>query len=46
MKAQQVIEYIEKFIKKRDLPKEWKKVLPAIDTTSLNRAIGQYNALQ
>jgi hypothetical protein len=27
-------------------PEEWRKVLPAIDTTSLNRAIGQYNALQ
>jgi hypothetical protein len=27
-------------------PNEWRKVLPAINTTSLNRAIGQYNALQ
>jgi len=27
-------------------PKEWQKILPAINTTNMNRAIGQYNALQ
>lgn len=26
-------------------PKEWKKVIPAVDVIGMNRAIGQYNAL-